>query len=100
MITFLHMLLSKLTYGERLKPERDWFVLLWISAGLLVASIGWNAWLYHQIESGAVIGNSTVKPAAVFNKTSVTNVQNIFTDRASEEARYTTGAYNFIDPSK
>jgi hypothetical protein len=97
---FLSTIKTKLTYGAHLRPARDWFLLLWVCAFLLVASVCWNAWLFNQVTNGVVIGNPSQKPAAVFNKASVTTVQNVFTDRAAKEAQYQTGAYNFIDPSK
>ncbi|MBA3789188.1 hypothetical protein H0X32_02210 [Patescibacteria group bacterium] len=85
-------------YGDRIHPSRDWFVLLAFALLLLVISIGFNVWLFMQIAGGKSIVSDTSVPHVASSTTSVTDVQNVFKGRASEETNY-QHTYHFVDPS-
>jgi hypothetical protein len=89
--------IRKASYGERLRPERDWLLLLAGAGLLLVASIVWNLWLFRSVGEGAVIGAGAA-PAA-FDATPIQSVRAVFDSRAREEARY-AGDLHFVDPSR
>jgi hypothetical protein len=92
---------SKLKYGRRLKPEQDWFVLLLAALALLGISLVWNLWLFDDVKNGAVLGSASAPLATLTaSQRSLGNVQQAFVARAAEEAKYETGAYTFIDPSR
>jgi len=84
------------SYGDRLRPNRDWFALLIVGALLLVGSLVWNAYLFTQLQNGKVIGSSA--PVHTASTTSITAVQAVFKARAAEESNY-QHSYSFIDPS-
>jgi hypothetical protein len=84
------------SYGDRIRPARDWFVLLTITGIILCISIAWNIWLLSRVTSGEAIGTATsTPPAASFN---VDSVQTMFEARAAERGRYVS-TYHFVDPS-
>ena len=85
-------------YGERIRPARDWFVLLGISILLLLLGIGWNVFLFNQFENAPATSNSVVAPAQQNASASITKVQTIFQQRATEETNYQQN-YHFVDPS-
>jgi hypothetical protein len=84
-------------YGDRLKPNRDWFILLTLTALCLVASVCWNIFLFSQLENGKSVGNVTV-PNHTAATSSISGVQTVFQKRAAQESNY-QHAYTFIDPS-
>jgi hypothetical protein len=81
-------------------PVRDWLLLLAAVLLLFVFGLVWNLYLFYQLESGKVIGSAVVPPpAAVASpQTSVTDVQHVFQERATEEGKYQK-EYRFADPS-
>lgn len=86
---------SSFRYGEQLNPGRDWLVLATIAGLLLVASIGWNVWLFYRVTNGDAIGNATVsKP---INPASIDSVNALFQKRAEIETQYKNS--HFADPS-
>jgi hypothetical protein len=93
--------LSKLkkffAYGDRIRPTRDWYVILTIAGVLLLVGIGWNAFLFNELESGKNIGPTVTAPQKVIGN-SVTSVQTVFQKRATEENNYQS-TYHFVDPS-
>ncbi len=84
-------------YGDRIHVARDWFVLLVVGSVLLLLNIAWNAYLFVELENGKSIGSSASAPQASVG-TSITQVQNIFQTRATEENNY-QNTYHFVDPS-
>ena len=91
--------LSKLfTYGDRVHPTRDWLVLLGSAVVLFLLSVVWNVFLFSQIENGKPIGAVPTKPSTPDVGASVTDVQQIFQQRATEENHYQSD-YHFVDPS-
>lgn len=87
---------SRLRYGKRLYPVRDWLALLGIGLGLLLVSAGINAWLYYFGEHRSIpatIPASTEQPSPkLFADTDA-----LLDARVEEEARYRS-EYQFVDP--
>lgn len=90
--------LSHVEYGEDIRPVRDWLVLLSIAGVMLVASIGWNVWLYIRVVNGEGFGSSVTNSSGL-NTAALDGAQAVFQKRATEEENY-RGAYHFVDPSK
>lgn len=86
----------RFSYGSRIRPQRDWFVLVSVSLALLVASAGWSYWLFHN---ASVDGTSEAVPGASINVSAFDTVRTVFEKRAAERAHYLTD-YRFVDPSK
>ncbi len=86
---------SVLSYGPQLRPVRDWLVLLIVFVLLLLASVGWNLWLFNKVTKGEKIGDVPVSQPVDIN---LDQVKQLFENRAAERMRY-TGEYRFVDPS-
>lgn len=99
LLDFKHIRFS-FHYGMRLRPMRDWFILLALLVLLLLISVVWNAWYYESVRGEASAIDQSPTAAPVFSQASVTQIQAIFADRANEEAKYQDHSYTFIDPSK
>lgn len=82
-------------YGDRLNPSRDWMLLVSAATILLLASIGWNAWLFYRVTSGDAIGTANVSPP--INPASIDSVNTLFQNRANTETEYKNA--HFVDPS-
>ncbi len=91
----LSKIFSALSYGPQLRPVRDWLVLLIVFVLLLLASVGWNLWLFNKVTKGEKIGDVTASQPVVIK---LDQVKRLFENRAAERARY-TGEYRFVDPS-
>lgn len=96
-LSSLSGLFKRFAYGERLKPYRDWFVLLACMFLLLVASVAWNVLVFFSAVDGEVIG-TTEPQKEVFDEAAIERVEETFAGRAEEEARY-RASYQFVDPS-
>jgi hypothetical protein len=86
-------------YGDQIKPMRDWFLVLGISCVVLLLSVAWNIFLFHQLESAksaAVQQEAATQPGL---GDAVVQIQSIFQDRATEEGNYGK-LYHFVDPSQ
>ena len=90
--------LQTFRYTGRLRPERDWLTLLSILVVLLFASIGWNVWFFIALANGKNTAPENTAPHTVSSAASVTNVQNVFKARATEQTNYQQ-TYHFVDPS-
>lgn len=90
--------LSFLSYGPRVRPFRDWFVLISIGVLLLLASAGWNTWLFYRIFNGEALAPVTAPQGANFSTEALTKAEALFSARATEEGKYKT-EYRFVDPS-
>lgn len=89
--------LEKLSYGERLRPTRDWLFIISIVGILFVASAGYNYWLFSETKTTE---NSSSKVTVVSSTTSSTSsVADIFSARAREQENYMK-VYRFVDPSR
>lgn len=89
---------KRFSYGDRLKPFRDWFVMLGIASVLVVGSVVWNVVIFFRAVDGEAIGTAEVRQREIFDEEAVGRVESAFTKRAEEEARY-RGTYQFVDPS-
>ncbi len=84
------------SYGPRVRPTRDWLVLLSGFAILLLASVLWNVVQYAHVVKGEKIGNAEVQAPGQIQ---LDAVQALFAARAAERAKY-QGTYRFVDPSR
>lgn len=84
-----------LSYGPRVRPSRDWFVLLALFTVLMFGSVLWNLVQFSHVLEGQQIGNGTVATSTPIN---LNTVQALFTQRADERVRYQS-QYRFVDPS-
>ncbi len=93
-------LLRTFRYTGKLRPERDWLALLSVAILLLLASIAWNIWFFINLTTSensapvAAVAHSTTSSSA-----SVSNVQEVFKARATEQNNYQQ-TYTFVDPSR
>ncbi|MCX6790553.1 MAG: hypothetical protein NTV60_03470 [Candidatus Kaiserbacteria bacterium] len=92
-------LLKQMKFLNRLDPERDWILLLIISVILLTSIVVWNAWTFDMIAKGGVIGSSATSTAPTLEQTSFEDIHAVFDKRAIEESNYTSGVYQYVDPS-
>jgi hypothetical protein len=91
---------KRVAYGDRLRPYRDWFILLGAGALLFLASFALNVWFFLRIASGESLGgNAPQAPSTAFNAAPLQSVDALFTDRAAEAAKYQS-QYPFVDPSR
>ena len=90
-------LMKRLAYGERLRPARDWFVLLSLAGILIVASAVWNLGAVREVERSGAPEN--LGAPAAFDETPIASVRAVFEARADAYERYRTGP-GFVDPSR
>lgn len=90
-------LLRHLSYGDHVRPARDWFTLLSVALFLVAVSLTWNLWLLRSVEQGGMIG--TEPAPATFDEAPIRSVQGVFKSREEEELRFKR-EYRFVDPSK
>ena len=99
-LPFVTRLRSLLHFGSHVDPERDWFTLLACVALALVGIVVWNVWTFDTVVRGGSIGAQATSAPPVLDSAPLDTVQRVFGARASEEAKYQTGAYRFVDPSQ
>lgn len=100
-LNFLTQLLKRARRGAREDPARDWLALITFSLIALAGIIVWNAWAFDTIVNGGVIGTSPkVAPASTSKRASLDAIRAIFESRAAEQAKYSSGAYRYADPSQ
>lgn len=97
---FLKNLSHTFSYGTQLKPARDWIVVVSIALIILAFSIVWNIFNFRHIVAEKAAPATTNVYAPTINKTAIQSVQQLFSERASEQTKYESGAYSFADPSK
>lgn len=90
----------QLSHTLRFDPARDWTVALVVALVLLLASVGANLWLFHDVVGGGVLGSSVPSAPQVFDQSTLTTIEKVVDDRAAEEQKYQDGAHHFIDPSR
>lgn len=91
----LNPITKNLHYGQRLRPARDWLVLLAIFMLALAISVTYNLLTFSHVTRGQLIGNSNVTTPTQIK---LDQVKNLFDQRAAERGRYTS-EYRFVDPS-
>ncbi|MES2668439.1 MAG: hypothetical protein V4644_01990 [Patescibacteria group bacterium] len=92
----LGSLIKRISYGDRIRPSRDWSYLLMLMIALVVASVATNFWMLKQAERETVSGAAAA--AAVFDAAPIESVRAVFEQRRIEEGRY-RAEYRFVDPS-
>ncbi len=95
-INSLRSALSRVSYGDRLRPQRDWLAVITITGILLLASGGWSYWLFEQVAMNEQQGTDAV--ATHINTSALDTVDRVFAARAAERAHYQDD-YRFVDPS-
>jgi hypothetical protein len=93
----IRALLKRFSYGSRLRPARDWFLVLLCATLLIAVSVGWNLWLLQKVEQGGVIGEvGRQRPG--LDERSIEPVRAVFKSREEERRRFRQ-EYRFVDPS-
>ena len=86
--------LKRLSYGKRVRPARDWLVLIIIAlAGFAIA----GTWVYLE---GARARGGEVAPLQVpgLSDDVLERTEMLFEERSLEESRYRS-EYQFVDPA-
>lgn len=99
MATF-NFLLKRFKSLSPLDPERDWLVLVILSVIMLSGIIVWNAWAFDTVVNGGVIGSPASSTPPIFNQSALDAIRTVFDNRATEETKYTSDVYHYIDPSQ
>ena len=86
-------------YGDRMRPMRDWFILLSVTSVLLIAGVVWNIFLFNHFQNVQTTTTSVKVTAQQGIGDSITKVQALFQQRAAEEVNYQQN-YHFVDPSR
>ncbi len=81
-------------------PERDWMGMLAIAVTAFVCIVVWNIWTFQTAANGGVIGTATSSPTTSLNRSSLDAIDDVFSNRSAEEAKYRTGVYRYSDPSQ
>ncbi len=87
-------------YGFHSNPVRDWGVILTFGAISFSIILVWNAWAFNTVVNGGVIGSSATSTTSDFNRKSLDSIRTILDNRATEDNKYKTDVYHFIDPSQ
>jgi len=87
----------KIRYGDRLRPQRDWYLIVVVATVLLIVSAGWSYWVFH--ETSLAESNAKNSADASINTSVIDTVRTVFDKRAAERAHYQTD-YRFVDPSR
>lgn len=83
-------------YGDELRPQRDWFVLLALAALILLTSIAAATWTFMRVTEGKPVGVDA--NAGQSSGSAIEKAKALFEERRAEEARYRS-EYQFVDPS-
>ena len=90
--------LKFLQYGNRLRPVRDWLVILSVASLLLITMAGWSYELFRETsKAGTADGAAGMR--APIRKASLELVNLVFQKRAAERGHYLSD-YQFVDPSR
>ncbi|MFZ1074975.1 MAG: hypothetical protein WAN50_01215 [Minisyncoccia bacterium] len=91
---------KRLRGGTQQDPARDWLILIGVSLVVFAGVIVWNVWAFTIVSQGGTIGSSPVPASSAFNRSSLESIQGVFSARATEEQKYVTGVYRYVDPSQ
>ncbi len=94
--SFIH----KIKYGDRLRPARDWLVLVGVASIALTIIVVWTTFNFLRIIEGPSVMNIWQNKGSIVNNVAMQEVRQIFDTRAMEQAKYESGEYTFADPSK
>jgi hypothetical protein len=98
-MTSITSYLKRIRLLTSLDPERDWIILLITSIIVLTGIVVWNAWTFDTVVNGGAIGSAATSTPPLFDQISLETIHTIFDERASEEKKYVSGAYRYVDPS-
>jgi hypothetical protein len=85
---------------EAPNPRRDWFVLIILSTITFAGIVVWNVWAFGVVANGGIIGSPEASTTPSFSRSSLDQINTIFSNRAAEEKKYETGTYRYADPSQ
>jgi len=97
---FIDGFLNKFKYGNKLRPSRDWLVLVAVASLALVGIVIWTMFIFLSVVEGPSTTVSVKRRGVVVNNIALQKVRQIFDTRAVEQAKYESGEYTFVDPSK
>lgn len=94
--------LKRVRHGAKIDPTRDWLALIALSVIALTGIIVWNVWAFETVAGGDAIGAAPAKTTSptVPDRAALDAVRALFESRAAEQAKYSTGAYRYADPSQ
>ena len=90
-------LLRRFRYGDTLRPERDWLMMLALLLSLLALSVAWNTWFFLSVVADEESGRHPVEAADPIDRAMLSEERALLEAHALEEARYKT-EYRFTDP--
>lgn len=82
---------------KRIRPVRDWLILVSIFVVFLFASVGYNVWLLSKVIHGQALGDMSEMPEK--EALELAPIDEVFDARAAEQERYRT-QLQFADPSR
>jgi hypothetical protein len=91
---------SRIRSAVHIDPVRDWLILLTLSILAFISIVVWNVWAFDTVARGGVIGTSVPVSEPVFSSSSLDAIHSVFSKRATEEDKYVTGVYRYVDPSQ
>lgn len=91
-------LLSRITYGKRVHPQRDWLILLAGVLLLLVFGALWSTVVYVR-GTHLTVPDETAELGTPVSLEALERTTALFETRAKEEGRY-RGEYHFVDPKQ
>lgn len=97
---FLANSLKRLRCGGRRDPARDWLALLAVSLIALAGIVVWHVWAFDTVARGGAIGAPAKVTTPASSRIPLDAIRTTFENRAVEEAKYTSGAYRYADPSQ
>lgn len=90
--------IARFSYGDQVRPLRDWFIVIAIALLLLAGSAGWSYYLFERTSASDILG-PVGTAAGTVNTASLDTVREVFLTRAGERVHYQTD-YHFVDPSR
>lgn len=81
-------------------PASGWFALLALAALAFSGLIVWNLWMFDQVAEGKALTSTATSTAPAFSQATLDLIHQVFEARASEEAKYQSGEYQYADPSQ
>lgn len=92
------------SYRAEVNPERDWYLLLVVSSGLLLISALINLIIFFDVYRGAsIVGPGTENPPARETQQTemrLEEIENIFDTRAESFEKILSEPYGFVDPAR
>lgn len=87
---------SHFSYGKRVMPVRDWFVLIGLACVLLVVSALWNGFIFYKTAQGEPLTLSAT-PVEKVDMHETAPVTSIIEKREQKRRAYEAGPL-FVDP--